>query len=154
METGLLHLHNFMRWVVLITALIALFRGIGGLGGNKAFGKADKRAALFFMISCDIQLLLGLFLYFGKGWFNVLTSGGFMKLPAQRFWAMEHMLGMLIAIVLVHLGYSAVKKNVADKTKFSRWFWYSLVALLIIIATIPWPFRESVARGLFPGMSA
>lgn len=153
METGLLHLHNLLRWLVLITALVALVRGLGGLGGNKAFGKADKRAGLFFMICCDIQLLLGLALYFMKGWFNVLTSGGgFMKIQAQRFWAMEHLVGMLIAIILVHIGYSATKKNISDKAKFSRWFWYSFIAVVLILATIPWPFRENIGRALFPGM--
>lgn len=153
MDQGLLHLHNLMRWFVLLTALLALFRGLGGLSGNKIFGKADKRAGLFFMICCDIQLLLGLVLYIRKGWFNVLTSGGgFMKNPAQRFWAMEHLLGMLIAIILVHIGYSATKKNISDKAKFSRWFWFSFIALLLILATIPWPFRENIARAWFPGM--
>lgn len=122
------------------------------MGGGKAFTKSDKRPAMLLMIFADIQLLLGLVLYIGKDWFKVLTSGGFMKLPAQRFWAMEHMLGMLIAIILIHVGYSVVKKNVPDVTKFKRLFWCTLLALIVIFITIPWPFREIVGRPLFPGM--
>lgn len=122
------------------------------MGGGKAFTKSDKRPAMLLMITADIQLLLGLILYVGKDWFKVLTSGGFMKLPAQRFWAMEHMLGMLIAIVLIHIGYSAIKKDIPDASKFKKLFWFTLVALIIIFATIPWPFREIIGRPLFPGM--
>jgi hypothetical protein len=125
---------------------------MSGMGGGKAFTKSDKRPAMLLMIFADIQLLLGLVLYIGKDWFKVLTSGGFMKLPAQRFWAMEHMLGMLIAIILIHAGYSVVKKNVPDATKFKRLFWCTLLALVVIFITIPWPFREIIGRPLFPGM--
>lgn len=122
------------------------------MGGGKAFTKSDKRPAMLLMIFADIQLVLGLVLYIGKDWFKVLISGGFMKLPAQRFWAMEHMLGMLIAIILIHVGYSVVKKNVPDATKFKRLFWCTLLALVVIFITIPWPFREIIGRPLFPGM--
>lgn len=122
------------------------------MGGGKAFTKSDKRPAMLLMITADIQLLLGLVLYVGNDWFKVLTGGGFMKLPAQRFWAMEHMLGMLIAIVLIHIGYSAIKKDIPDASKFKKLFWFTLVALIIIFATIPWPFREIIGRPLFPGM--
>lgn len=125
---------------------------MSGMGGGKAFTKSDKRPAMLLMITADIQLLLGLVLYIGKDWFKVLTSGGFMKLPAQRFWAMEHILGMLVAIILIHIGYAAIKKDIPDTSKFKKVFWFTLIALVIIFATIPWPFREVVGRPLFPGM--
>lgn len=154
MATGLLHLHNLMRWVVLIFALLTLIKGFSGMSGKKAFTAGDKKTAMFLMISCDIQLLLGLALYFMKGWFQVLTSGSeFMKLPAQRFFAMEHAVGMIIAIVLVHIGYAATKKNIADGAKFKKMFWFTLIAFIIIMATIPWPSREAIGRPMFPGMT-
>ncbi len=152
MATGMLHLHNFLRWLVLLFAIWTIINSMSGMGGGKSFTAKDKRPALFLMISADIQLLLGLFLYFNKGWFNVLTSGGFMGKTAQRFWAMEHMVGMIIGIVFIHLGYSVVKKNIDDAKKFKKLFWFTLVGLLVILATIPWPFREIVGRPLFPGM--
>lgn len=152
MLTGIQHLHNFLRWFIIIFALWTIIKSMSGMSGNKAFAKADKRPALFLMITADIQLLLGLILYVGKDWFKVLTSGGFMKLPAQRFWAMEHLFGMLVGIILIHVGYSAIKKNISDGAKFKRVFWFTLIGLLVILATIPWPFREIVGRPLFPGM--
>lgn len=156
METGLLHLHNLLRWAVLFTGVWALLRAAGGLGGRKAFTPADKRAGMFFMISCDIQLLLGFALYFMRGWASQLANGGgaVMANKALRFWSVEHMVGMLLAIILVHLGYSAAKSNRPDAQRFRRWFWFSLIAIIIMLVTIPWPFREGIGRGLFPGMSA
>jgi hypothetical protein len=149
----MLHLHNLLRWVILILAVVTLVRSLSGMNGKKAFTAADKKTALFFMISCDIQLLVGLSLYFSKGWFGVLTSGSeFMKLPAQRFFALEHLVGMIIAIAMVHIGYAATKKNIADSAKFKKLFIFTLLALVIMLATIPWPFREAIARPLFPGM--
>lgn len=152
MLTGIQHLHNFLRWFILLFALWTIIRTMGGLGGGKQFTKADKRPAMLLMITADIQLLLGLVLYIGKDWFKVLTGGGFMSAPAARFWAMEHMLGMLIGIILIHVGYSAVKKDIPDTAKFKKVFWFTLIALIVILITIPWPFREVVGRPLFPGM--
>lgn len=152
MQKGLLDLHNVMRWLILLFALLAIIKGIGGMNGKKAFAKADKRIALFLMICCDIQLLLGLILYVLAGWWSVLTGGSAMASNYNRFFAVEHAVGMLVAIILVHLGYSATKKNIPDGSKFKRLFWFTLIAMIIILATIPWPGRE-VARPLFPGMS-
>lgn len=152
MATGMLHLHNFMRWLVVLFALWTMLKMIGGMSGGKSFTKADKRPALFLMISVDIQLILGLYLYISKGWGTVLTSGGVMKNAAQRFWAVEHIFGMLLGIILIHVGYSAIKKNIEDKAKFKKVFWFTLIGFLVILATIPWPFRELVGRPLFPGM--
>ncbi len=149
METGFLHLHNFMRWLVLLFALFILIKGMGGMGGSKKFTAGDKRIAMFLMISCDIQLLLGLALYFMKGWGAVLTSGAAMASKYNRFFSVEHAFGMLVAIVLVHIGYASVKKDIADASKFKKMFWYTLIAVIIILATIPWPRREMVGRPLF-----
>lgn len=152
MEQGLLHLHNFMRWVVLLFVVLSLFKGLSGMNGKKVFAAGDKRIALFMMISADIQLLLGLVLYFMKGWHNTLASGTAMSNKALRFWSVEHIAGMLIAIILIHIGYSSVKKNITDGAKFKKLFWFTFIALIIILATIPWPGRELVGRPLFPGM--
>lgn len=153
MQQGLLHLHNFMRWVVLLFILLTLLRSISGMSGKKIFTAGDKRIAMFMMISADIQLLLGLALYFMKGWFTVLTSGGdVMSNKYNRFFAVEHMFGMLVAIVLIHIGYASVKKNITDGAKFTKLFWFTLIATIIMLATIPWPGRELIGRPLFPGM--
>ena len=153
MDAGLLHLHNLLRWVVLLFLIIVLLKSASGMNGNKPFTASDRKTALFLMISVDIQLLIGLALYFMKGWNKVLASGGeAMKNAAMRFWSVEHIMGMIIAIILVHIGYSAAKKPIADAAKFKKVFWFNLIALIIILVTIPWPFRALVGRPWFPGM--
>jgi hypothetical protein len=152
MERGLLDLHNLLRWVVLVLALMIIFRSSQGMSGKKPFSKGNKKLALFLMISADVQLLLGLSLYFMKGWWDMLTAGGVMKNAYNRFFAVEHFLGMVLALVLIHLGYAATKKEISDQAKFRKLFWFTLIALVVIIISIPWPFRFDIARPWFPGM--
>lgn len=104
------------------------------------------------MICCDIQLLLGLVLYFTGMWFDRLKSdaGAVMKDAAIRFFTIEHALMMIIAWLLVHVGRSMVKRADTDAQKHKRTLIYFGIALLIILAMIPWPFRvPEIARPLF-----
>jgi hypothetical protein len=153
MQTGLQHLHNLFRWIIVILAVITLIKSLSGLGGKKEFTNGDRKTALFLMISADIQLLLGLALYFMKGWSQQLSSPGFMKNAVLRYWAMEHAVGMILAIVLIHVGYSAAKSNRPAVAKFRRLFVCVLLAVIVAVAVMPWPSRpEGIARPLFPGM--
>jgi hypothetical protein len=155
MYQGLLHLHNFGRWVVIILLLSAIFRSLAGMTGNKAFTSGDKKTGLFLMIAAHIMLLIGLYQWFAGPWglHNIQAQGmqTVMHDNVFRFWAVEHITGMLIAIILITIGRGSAKKNISDKAKHSRSFWFYFIAFIIIVATVPWPFRE-VARPLFPGM--
>ena len=153
MAQGLLHLHNLMRWIVLLFAVLTLVKMLSGMSGKRAFTNGDRKTALFMMISADIQLLLGFALYFMRGWAQTLGEGGVMANKVSRFWSVEHIAGMLIGIILIHVAYSNAKKNIADSARFSRVFWFTLIGLAVILITIPWPFRDAgIAKPLFPGM--
>lgn len=156
MLTGMLHLHNIMRWVVLLTGLYAIIKTASGLGGTKSFTRGDKKSALFFMISCDIQLILGLILFFISPltleYISANGMGAAMKDKAVRYFLVEHGLMMIIAIILVHIGYAMIKRPISDGSKFKRVFWFYLIAMVIMLASIPWPNKEFVGRALFPGM--
>ena len=58
-----------------------------------------------------------------------------------RFLGVEHMVGMLIAIILITVGYKKIKAGETDGKKFKSMFSYYGIALLLILASIPWPFR-------------
>lgn len=142
--------HNITRWAVLLFGVWALLNAISGLAGKRAFSANDKRSGLFFMTFCDIQLLLGLVLYFKFSWFDKLKDmGNTMKNAYDRFFAVEHMSMMLIAWLLVHIGYSAVKRADTDAKKHKKMLLFFGLALLLILASIPWPFREAIAKPLF-----
>lgn len=155
MYTGLLHLHNLLRWIILILLLVALFRHLAGMNNKRAVSAGDKKVDLFLMIAAHITLILGLIQWsVGDFGFNFIRTAGFgvvMKNAAMRFWAVEHLTGMLIAIVLITIGRGKVKRAV-DYTAHKKAFWFFLLALIVILAAVPWPFREAVARPLFPGM--
>ena len=155
MYTGLLHLHNLMRWVILILLIVALIRHFSGYRNEKAFTAGDRKIDLFLMISAHITLLVGLYQWVTGPWGikNIIGNGmsQVMKDPVQRFFGVEHLTGMLIAIVLITIGRGVAKKQMSDTAKHKKAFWMFLIALIIIVVSIPWPGRET-ARPLFPGM--
>lgn len=155
MYTGLLHLHNLMRWVILILLLIALVNALTGMISKRQYTRGNRKVALFLMIAAHITFLIGIYQWIvGPLGLKLIQQSGFgavMKDPVARFWAVEHITGMLIGIILITIGNSVSKRNISPEKKHTKSFWIYLVALIIIFASVPWPFRE-VARPLFPGM--
>ncbi len=153
MYQAILDLHNIGRWIILILLVVALVRSAKGMTSNSVFSKSDKKIGFFLMLTAHIMLLIGLYQWFAGPWglHNITTLGmkTVMKDPIYRFWAVEHITGMVVAIVLITIGRGSVKKNIIDKAKYRRSFWFYLVALFILVASVPWPFRE-VARPLLP----
>ena len=152
MQTVLV-LHNLLRWLVLLFGLWTLINAITGLSAKRAYTTSDNRSNLLFMIFCDIQLLLGLILYFNNQWFGKLTDNmkAAMQDAATRFFSLEHGLMMIIAWVLVHIGRSAVKRATTDRSKHKKMLIFFGLALFLILASIPWSFRQEIARPHFRG---
>lgn len=157
MYQGLLALHNALRWVILILIAVAIIKSITGLSSGSKFTNGDKRTGLFLMIAAHITLLIGLYQWVVGPWgLKLIQSAGMgavMKNSVYRFWAIEHITGMLIAIILITIGRGVGKKNIADRVKHRRTFWYYLIAFAIIMVTVPWPSRVGVGRPLIPGSS-
>ena len=130
-----------MRWVVLALLVVTIFKAWSAKRNASGFSAGQAKLGLFSMISLHIQLLLGLALYFMKGWASMLGTPGVMSSTVMRFFAVEHLVGMLIAIVFGTLGHSLVKRASTDELKNRRQFRYFLIALVIIIASIPWHIR-------------
>jgi hypothetical protein len=155
MYNGMLHLHSVLRWIILILLLLALYKNFADRKGP--FTAAHMRLGLYLMICADLLLLVGLYQWFVGDWgLKSIQHNGFgvvMKNAALRFFAIEHTTGMLIAIILIHLGYAFGKKLVPDAQKHKRILLYFGLALLIILISIPWPFRAvGAGRHWFPGM--
>ncbi len=155
MDKGLLHLHSFLRWIILILLLVAIYKSF--TDRNKAFTLGHKKTGMFLMICADIMLLLGLYQWITGPWGlkSIQANGmsGVMKNSVLRFFAIEHLIGMLIAIILIHVGYSYSKKNIPDAVKHKKVLIFFGIALLVILISIPWPFRlVGSGRAWFPGM--
>jgi len=75
-----------------------------------------------------------------------------MKDSTLRFFAVEHVAGMVLAVAIAQIGYSISKRAATDRGKFSalsdsptRW------PAVLILAGIPWPFMK-YGRPLFPSL--
>ena len=140
----LVHLHSVGRWIVLLLLLFAIINSL--LAGRRPFIRSDNRLGLLLTIAADTMLLVGLYLYFagGNGYDWFAREGSFaavMKNPVARFFAVEHQAGMLLAIILIHVGKAQARKPIGDKAKHRRTVIFYLIALLIILVSVPWPFR-------------
>ncbi len=149
MYSALNHTHSLLRWFALIAIVIAIFRGFSGMRESRVYTSIDKRWALITLIVFHLQLLIGLALYFLGNWHTEL---GNMKDPVSRFYSLEHAAVMLIAIALVTLGYGKAKRARIDLAKHRTTFRFYIIALILVIISIPWPFREAIGKPLFPGL--
>ena len=145
MDTGLLHLHSILRWIILLFLLICLFQALSKNSGL-------RKTSLWLLISAHLMLLVGLYqLLNGRyGILEGLPQGvELMKDKFYRFFWIEHPLFMLIAIILI-----TIARSKAKVLNYTTTFWLLLVALLMILLAVPWPFREIVgeSRHWFPGM--
>jgi hypothetical protein len=148
----LVHVHNILRWVLLTLLVFSIVRSFIGWIKHRELKEADVKLWLFTMICTHTTLLIGLILlFFGR--FGILSSGlpegvVLMKDAFYRFFWVEHPTAMVLATILITLGRGQVKKQITDPLKYKRVFWYFLLALMVILAAIPWPGREIVGRGL------
>lgn len=144
----MLSLHNISRWLILLFGLWAILRAISGIAGKKNYTGLDNKLSLFFMICADIQLLIGLWLFFNNAWFDKMKAGmgAVMKNSFDRFFIVEHGFMMVLAWLLIHIGRSMVKRPAADASKHKKTLLWFGIAMLLILISIPWPFREAVAK--------
>jgi hypothetical protein len=155
MEKGLLDLHNTLRWIILILLLLSICKAFMGWKNKKTFSNGDRRVWLFTLIAAHITLVLGLYqwLWGRYGMLKIPSpEGGIMKNKFYRFFWVEHPTFMILAIIMITLGYGMAKKPIPDEVKYRRALWLFIVALLFILVAIPWPFRQVIGRPWLPGM--
>jgi len=137
------HTHSGLRWVALILILLAIYNSITA----KEFNKREKLINLFSMVSLHTQLILGLILYFISD--KVKFFDGWMKEASYRFYGMEHLAGMVIALALITFGYVKSKKGTTPAEIYKPIKLFYVIGLIIILASIPWPFRVNLGGAWF-----
>ena len=117
----LLSLHSFIRWIIVIVAVIALVKlGLGWLR-KMDFKKMDRGLIAGFTGLMDLQWLLGLIFLVWSG-----TAGG-AGFPRHR---LEHMFTMTLAVVVAHL--NARWKTAPDNIRFRNGFILILISLALV----------------------
>ena len=126
--------HSGFRYVLFVLVLIAIIQSLIGWLGKRPYSEGNRKINLFAMISADIQLLLGIVLYFLSPF--VQFNSGTMKNDTTRYFTVEHWVMMLIAIALIHIGHSKSKKATTPENKHKSIAIFFILALLIIIGAI------------------
>ncbi len=134
-------IHSYWAYLVVIVLIIASINAIVGYVSNKEYGATNFRIALFTLIVSHLQLLIGFVLYFTAPYFKMWSEvgmGGVMKDSVLRLYNVEHPLVMIIAIVLITMGYSKHKKKLTSKPKFKILAIFYTLALILVLSRIPW----------------
>ena len=138
-----LSIHSLLRWIVLIAAIVAVVQAFRGWLGKKEWTEVDGRLAMFLSMSIDLQVLVGLILYI---FLSPLTRTAFQSFGAAmsdgvlRYWSVEHISLMILALGLVHAGRAISRKATQPASKHRRAALFYGLATLVILLAIPWPF--------------
>jgi Kef-type K+ transport system membrane component KefB len=140
--------HSLFRWLVLISLLIAIYRGYKGVQNRSSFSKSDNLIRHWTATIAHIQLIIGITLYSQSPsikyfWANKAEA---IKNADATFFALIHILLMIAAIVVITIGSALAKRRNTDHAKFKTMLIWFVIALLIIIIAIPWPFSPLANR--------
>ena len=145
-------LHSFLRWALLLLMIVSIVKAAMSTSGKNPYTTSDRKRTLFTMIAAHLQLVIGVILYLQSSIVKAGLSnmGAAMKTTALRYWTVEHISMMIIAIVFITIGNIRSKKMDSDAGKYKQvLIWFGL-ALVVIIAAMPWPFRaDGIGRGWF-----
>ncbi len=130
----LLHAHSGFRYVVSVLLILSVIVAFAGWLGKLNYTKGNRLLNLFTLISAHIQLLLGLALYFMSPF--VQFNHDTMKNDDLRYWTVEHITMMIIAIALITVGHSKSKKALIPVAKHKSIAIFYTIALVIIILAI------------------
>lgn len=139
--SALLHAHSGFRWLVLLVLAIVLIKSLIGLFGGGNYSKFDKIMSSSFVGFMDLQLLIGLILYFISPIAKEARSVGMGNMMADstlRFWGMEHLVVMILAVVAAHVGSVISKKAEDSSVKFRFQAIFFGISLLLMLFGIPW----------------
>ncbi len=148
--TLLKNIHSYNRYVLLALLLFVLVRALIGWLGNKSYEKIDNATSGALVGLAHLQLLVGLILYAGLSpWTQQAFQnfGAAMKDSMLRYWAVEHFIMMLLAVVFIQLSRTLSKRAPDGATRHRRTAIYLLIATLLIFGSL-------VPKGLLLATSA
>ena len=139
MDSGFLSVfHSLLRYAVLIALLFAFIVNLRGMLAKRPILVGERMVTILAMVLCHVQLVLGLILYFMN-----LSAINQMMDPYKRFWKFEHIGGMVVAIALITVGRVLSKRAQEESKKQRHIVVFYGIGLLLILVSIPWPFREA-----------
>ena len=144
----LLIIHSILRYAFLFSAFYAIYLAVSGWQSKSPYTSKDNKASVFLILFTHTQVVIGLLLYFVFSPFTSTPMKEAMKDGVLRFWKVEHIAMMLVAAVIIQVGRILSKKASSDLAKHKKAAIYYIIGLLLVLASIPWPFAQ-VARPWF-----
>lgn len=138
MYTGFKHLHSYLAYLLLAALVFSIIYVIIQFVGKKSFTEKVRKVTLIGFIATHLQLLIGLVLYLISPVGLSNFSGEAMSESLSRLYILEHPLTMLIAIVLVSVGYIKAKKPGDDARRFRTVIIFYGLGLILMLSRIPW----------------
>ncbi|AOW22104.1 hypothetical protein [Urechidicola croceus] len=129
-------IHSYWAYIALAILILATINAIIGFTSKKEFKDKDLRLSLFGLIVSHIQLLIGLGWYFMSPWYKSMKETGINE--GNRLLAVEHPIMMILAIILITIGWSKHKKKSTSEAKFKTIALFYGLGLLLILIRIPW----------------
>src|SRR5687768_2475117 len=149
----LIILHSLVRWLLLASLLLAIYRSWRGWLGRKGYFKWDNTLRAATITLANVQMGIGIGLYFSSPLVDIFWKNFSVEVSNRgtRFFGMEHSLMMIIAVTFITIGGSQARRRPLAGQKFKAMAIWFTIALVIIFVSIPWPFSPMAARPWFRG---
>jgi len=135
----LVHIHSMLRWLVLLAMLVVVIRSLFLLITREQESSAGKKIPAVGLSLLHLQFLIGLILYFISP--KVIFAGSSMSNSLLRFYLLEHIALMVLAVSFATIGVAGSAKILIPQKKHTRIFIFFLLSLVAILFAIPWPWR-------------
>lgn len=136
--------HSILAALVLVALAMVIFNAIMSLKKQEKFKAGDRKLGLIGLMVTHTQFLIGLITYFvsAMGYSNLKNNGMkvIMSDAPSRLIAVEHPFMMVIAIVLITIGWSRHKRmgDAEHAKKFKSFAIFYGLGFVLILSRIPW----------------
>ncbi|WCT12036.1 cytochrome B [Mucilaginibacter jinjuensis] len=128
------YIHSGLRFIVVILLLWAIIQSLAGWFGKKSYTEGNRKVNLFAMISAHTQLLFGIVLYFLSPF--VQFGANTMKDATTRYWTVEHISMMIIALVVITIGHAKSKRANTPEAKHKTIAIFYIIAVIIVVVAL------------------
>lgn len=144
----LLPLHSLTRWLVLISLLFAIYRAYRGKFRKQDFSVFDNAIMLIAVKVLQIQFCIGIGLYLVSPIIRYFLNNfkTAVHLREIRFFGMEHITMMTIAVFVISIGSEKVSKSTDAQQKYRIMALWFTIGLVLILTSIPWSFSPLTSR--------
>ena len=139
MYTFVLHLHDWLRWIILLAGFGVSGHYIWGYTAGFKRNIWTKHTAVIYVSTLHLQLLLGIALYFFLSpWTSNPWPEEWIRQAAFRLHILEHPTLMLLAVIIAQIGRSWSKRVSANQKMFGIGAIMYSLSLIILLLGIPW----------------